>query len=90
MPRAIIWTAQRDETIRSMRDAGSTWDAIATAVDVSRWAVIARAATIGMDTKRVPVAEPPEALHDKRRGPLPANHPLALQVLAEAPPLDLD
>lgn len=91
MPRAIIWTQERDRVIGSMRAARYSWDDIAKAVDVSRRAVIERAAALGMDTRRqAKDPEPVELKHDKRRPPLPANHPLALQVLAEAPPLKFE
>ena len=89
MPRAIVWTQERDQTIARMRKEGATWDAIATAIDISRWAVIQRAAAIGVSTAMVETPTP-EPRIDKRRPPLRAGDPLALQILAEAPRLDLD
>lgn len=85
MGRAVIWTAQRDQTIRDMRAGRASWDAVAAALGLSRDAVLRRGAALGLDTRHAAVI-PPEPRGTRQRPPLPPNDPLALQELARDSP----
>lgn len=89
MPRAIIWTQQRDQKIRDMRAAGASWDEVATELDLSRDAVLRRGAALGISTRQKTPLKP-DTRGLRQRQPLRANDPLAKQILDEAPPLNLD
>ena len=71
MPPQKHWTEANDLKLRRLRAEGATWDAIAEALDMSRWTVIERGRRLG--ARRPPpdhVAKP-----DLARAPLPAGHP---------------
>src|SRR5215831_2968855 len=78
LPRKLIWTAAQDTQLRRLRAEGATWDAIAVAFGLTRWAIIERGRRIGA---RPPPREfvPPQ--EDPARDPLPAGHPRSWDVL---------
>lgn len=90
MPSAVIWTPERDNLIATMRGAGRTWKEIAQAMGHNPGTIQQRAAKIGVDVSRLAPPESTTPGGSRSRPPLPSGHPLALQVLAEAPPLDLE
>jgi len=69
--RKAIWTEGQDTRIRRLRTEGVSWDVIALALGLTRWAVIERARMIGAD-RRPLNAEGSAA--DADRGALPAGH----------------
>ncbi len=78
MPHKIDWTPSQDTTIRRLRAEGATWDAIATALSVSRFTIIERGRRIGACRPPPEIKPPPE---DEDRPPLPAGHPFCWLVL---------
>jgi hypothetical protein len=60
MPEPIKWTAAMDSRLRQMRDAGQGWDAVATEIGVSRWAVIQHAKDTGAYFSRPGFGRQPE------------------------------
>jgi hypothetical protein len=85
MPRKIHWTPAQDETIRRMRAAGASWDAIAATFSVSRYTIIFRGRAVGAlrPPKSVPPAPPVQ-----ERLPLPAGHPLSWRALTDGTVLE--
>jgi hypothetical protein len=80
MPPKLCWTEARDTQIRRLRAEGATWDAIAHALLLSRFAVIERGRRIG--ARKLPAA--PRVLpEDPERPPLPAGHPRSWGALIE-------
>lgn len=73
MPQSIDWTPESDAAIVSMRGKRMSWDAIASYVGVSRWAVIMRAKAIGVPALESVSATPDDGEPDDRL-PLPAGH----------------
>ncbi|HEY4041583.1 MAG TPA: AsnC family protein [Rhodopila sp.] len=71
MPRKAIWTEGQDTQIRRLRTEGATWDIIALALGLARWAIIERARVIGVECAP---ANAVAMLDDPDRQPLPAGH----------------
>ena len=71
MPRKFVWTEGQDAQIRRLRTEGASWDVIALALGLARWAVIERAGVIR-------VARPPAntiaVLDEYERQTLAAGH----------------
>jgi hypothetical protein len=82
MSNQLVWTELRDRALRTLREQGKSWDLIATALGMSRWAAIERARAIGAHIPLPPRPPRPEKGPGGRE-PLPAGHPLAWQVLTE-------
>jgi hypothetical protein len=78
MPKKFIWTDAQDTQIRRLRTEGTSWDAIAAVLGLSRWTVIERGRRIGARLPRRELVPPPE---DPAREPLPAGHPRSWDVL---------
>jgi hypothetical protein len=75
MPIRLLWTAPLDAHLRRLRQQGATWDQIAAALGVSRYAAIERGRRIGAQTPPpLPRAQPQENLLDPAREPLKAGH----------------
>jgi hypothetical protein len=72
MPAKLLWTDAQDTRIRRMRSEGVTWDAIATSLGLTRFAVIERGRRIGA---RPPPPGFTAVIDDPQRDPLPAGHP---------------
>lgn len=71
MPPALIWTKARDLQLKRMRAEGATWNQIAAALGLSRFAVIERGRRIGA---RKPPPDQTPAPEDPERETLPAGH----------------
>jgi hypothetical protein len=71
MPLKFNWTHAQDTRIRRLRGEGSTWDAVATSLGLSRGSVIERGRRIGARPRPPEFVPPPD---DLARGPLPAGH----------------
>ncbi len=80
MPPKLLWTEARDTQIRRLRAEGTTWDAIAHALLLSRFSVIERGRRLG--ARKLP-AMPVVPHEDAERPPLPAGHPLTWGALLE-------
>ena len=78
MPEKLLWSPGQDATIKRLRAEGVTWDRIAAAVCVSRFAVIERGRRIGAARPSPELKSPPE---DTERPPLPPGHPSSWQAL---------
>jgi hypothetical protein len=72
MPNKLAWTDAQDTQLRRLRAEGASWDNIAAALGVTRWAVIERGRRIG--ARRPPPDFVPTA-EDLGREPLPPGHP---------------
>jgi hypothetical protein len=72
MPRKAVWTEGQDAQIRRFRTEGASWDLIALALTLSRWAVIERARAIGAER---PPANAAAVMDEADRPPRPAGHP---------------
>ena len=70
MSPSLIWTAARDLQLKRLRAEGASWNTIAAALGLSRFAVIERARRIGA---RKPPDHAP-ASEDPERETLPAGH----------------
>ncbi len=81
MPKKLLWTEEGDTLLVQLRQAGTTWDAIAGALGVSRNAALARGKALGAPAEPVrAVAAAPLAAEEEdeaERAPLPAGHPLS-------------
>lgn len=82
------WTDGLDATIRDMRAAGATWEAIGVVVGCARYTVTARAKLIGAHTP-ARVLEPDlaaiaPAQPERTAEPLAAFHPIAAAELERA------
>ena len=71
MPPPLIWTEARDLQLKRMRAEGATWNQIAAALGLSRFAVIERGRRLGA---RKPPPDHTSALADQEREALPAGH----------------
>jgi hypothetical protein len=71
MPRKPLWTEGQDTQIRRLRTEGASWDTIALALGIARWAVIERARIIGLAQRP---ANAVTRLDESDRSPLPAGH----------------
>ena len=71
MPEKLVWTDPRDTLLKRMRSQGAAWDAIATALGISRNAALERGRRIGA---RLPPPEHVPEPDDPERPPLPAGH----------------
>jgi hypothetical protein len=69
--RKAIWTEGQDTRIRRLRTEGVSWDVIALALGLARWAVIERARIIGADRRLV---NGESSAADADRSALPAGH----------------
>lgn len=82
MPAPLVWSPGSDHALARLRAERRSWDTIARALGVSRWAAIERAKAIGAHAPRHPQDRPaPRA--EPGREPLPAGHPVAWAVLTE-------
>ena len=72
MPKKLNWTDAQDSQIKRMRAQGMTWDAIAEALNVTRWTVIDRGRRIGAVSPPPDFTPEPE---DPERPALRAGHP---------------
>jgi hypothetical protein len=80
MPNQLVWTDLRDAVLATLRQQGLSWDVVAAAMGISRWAAIERAKRIGAHLPLPPRPPRPPA-SERNREPLPAGHPIAWQVL---------
>lgn len=71
MPEKLVWTDPRDSLLKRMRAQGAAWEAIATALGISRNAAIERGRRIGA---RLPPPEYVPEPEDPEREPMPAGH----------------
>ncbi len=71
MPGKVVWTEGQDTQIRRLRTEGASWDVVALALGLARWAVIERARAIGAEERP---ANAVAALDESGREPLPAGH----------------
>ncbi|MEJ0016728.1 MAG: AsnC family protein [Acetobacteraceae bacterium] len=78
MPAKFIWSNAHDTRIRQFRAEGASWDAIATVLGLSRWAIIDRGRRIGARLPPREFVPPPE---DPARDPMPAGHPRSWGVI---------
>jgi hypothetical protein len=78
MPRKFLWTEAQDVQIKRLRTEGASWDAIASIMGLTRWAIIDRGRRIGA---RPPPPEFVASLEDPGRDPLPAGHPRSWSML---------
>lgn len=83
MPIKLAWSTAEDNLIHRLREDRATWDGIAAALGRSRSAVIERGRRIGAYRPPPPTAQPPDALDEPNRDPLPPGHTLAWAVLTE-------
>ncbi len=79
MPAPLVWNRSRDSLLLRLRADGHSWDRIAAALGISRWAAIMCGRAVGA---RKPEPEPPSApaataWTDPDREPLPAGHPVS-------------
>ncbi len=76
MPQKLCWTPPQDAQIRRLRGEGATWDRIAAALAVSRYAAIERGRLLGAQLPPPEDAAEIEAryLRDPAREPLPPGH----------------
>ncbi|HBK07840.1 MAG TPA: AsnC family protein [Acetobacteraceae bacterium] len=72
MPRKAVWTEGQDTQIRRLRTEGASWDVIALALGLARWAVIERARSIGAER---PPVNAVTVVDESDRASLPAGHP---------------
>lgn len=85
MPQKIHWTDAQDMMIKRMRAEGSTWDAIAANLGVTRWTAIERGRRIGARRPPSDFVLPPES---PSREPLPAGHPRSWEALVAGSSLE--
>ena len=92
MPLRINWTEQADTLLLGLRRDGTTWDAIAAAIGVSRNAAIDRGKRLlvaegspEIAAARLPSrpATGPKPIPVNDRAALPAGHPLTWGLLIE-------
>lgn len=100
MPLRINWTEQADTMLLGLRHDGTTWDAIAAAIGVSRNAAIDRgkrlllaAGSPELAAARLPARPaapkaPPGPPSMEERPPLCAGHPLSWELLLAGSCLD--
>jgi hypothetical protein len=85
MPQKLLWSPAQDATIKRLRAEGATWDAIAAALYVSRFATIDRGRRIGACRPPPEFTPPPD---DPNRPPLPPGHPRSWQALTDGSVLE--
>lgn len=78
MPQKLAWNPAQDATIKRMRAEGATWDSIAAALAISRFATIDRGRRIGASRPPPDFVPPGE---DPARPPLPPGHPRSWKPL---------
>jgi hypothetical protein len=78
MARRLAWTDAQDSQIRRRRGEGVAWETIAAELALSLWAVCERGRRLGV---RSPTADPPPALEDPLRDPLPPGHPASWDAI---------
>jgi hypothetical protein len=87
MPHPIAWTPDHDHQLRRMRADGASWDAIAAALGVSRWASMERGRKVGARMNRPatqPKVDPLAAeLATPARAALPAGHSFTWGLLTD-------
>jgi hypothetical protein len=86
MPKRIEWTGARDQTIKRMRNERASWDVIAAAVGVCRWAAIERGRQLFVRL-RPPVADAQDD-GDRRRDCFPAGHPVTWGAITKGTSLE--
>jgi hypothetical protein len=89
MPRPLAWTEAQDADIRRLRAEGGSWDSIAAAIGVSRWAAFERGRAVGARFPRAVKAEIDALaaeLADPARLPLAAGHPASWGLIAGGAP----
>jgi hypothetical protein len=79
VPPKLTWTAATDQQILRRRAGGVSWDMIAAALGITRWAAIERGHHIGaqLQRARLPVPEDDATAPDPAREPLPPGHPIS-------------
>jgi hypothetical protein len=88
VPTRIRWTEAQDMEIRRMRAERISWDAIATAVGVTRWTAIERGRRLGArPPPRLP-PEPPPIREDPERASLPPGHPETWGIIIKGTSLE--
>jgi hypothetical protein len=82
MPQKLQWSESADAYLIRLRAEGATWDAIAHALQLSRWAVIGRGGRLCARKLPPPLPAPPalEPL-DPAREPLPPGHPTTWNLI---------
>jgi len=89
MPPPLRWTDDRDMLLCTMRENARSWDAIAAALGISRWAAIERAKLLGAHIPLPAHARAAQGpLHDPAREALPAGHPITWGALVAGTLLD--
>ncbi len=87
MANPIIWTPLADMTVVQMRGIGTPWPVIARHLKVGRSAVIERARSLGIPSKkRLPQPEPVMRIPRIDRPPLPPGHPVTWGAITDGIP----
>jgi hypothetical protein len=71
MPRKTVWTEGQDSQIRRLRTEGASWDVVALALGLTRWTIIERARSLGVERPPANALATPD---ESDRQPLPAGH----------------
>ena len=80
MRAKMVWTPKQDATIREMRDAGASLDAIAEIMQCARSSIIKRAKILGI--RRVKKSNKPQfPRHVAGADPLKAGHKISWRIL---------
>ena len=85
MRARTIWTPELDGLLRSLRDAGRTWDGIAAEMGLGRNTVLERGRKIG--ARRVPVQAEVIVEESKDRAARVAGYPACWSLLTDETPL---
>ncbi len=86
MPKTIAWTEAMDYEIRRLRAGNASWDIIAAALGISRWATSERGRAIGarvVRLKKIVSGQPLAKIVNPTRLALPAGHPLSWGLLTQ-------
>jgi hypothetical protein len=78
MSRKIAWTDAQDAQIRRRRSEGASWEAIASDLALTLWAVTERGRRIGVGRPEADCEPIPE---DPMREPLPSGHPASWDAI---------
>lgn len=89
MPAPHPWTQHADLTLHRMRAEGASWQCIALALGVSRWAAAERGRAL--HARIAPQPRPARPAASTTRAPLAAGDPIAWHAIADTafpwPPL---
>ena len=86
MRKSVVWTESLDTRLRTLREEGLTWDAVAAAMDLGRNTVLERARRTGARIRRQPAPVVPDEPRD--RPARQAGHPLTWGLLTAGTVLD--